>query len=56
MTSFYQGMVRRKKLIPKDSFLRRRSSIHKAFSHIAHKRRNIRFKGLWQVYTLHPSP
>ena len=27
-----------------------------ALSHIAHKRRNVRFKGLWRVYTRHPSP
>ena len=46
-----QGMVRRKNLTPKGSFLHRRSSIHKAFSYIAHKRRNARFKGLWRVHT-----
>ena len=46
-----QGTVRRKKLIPKDSFFHRRNSIRKALSHIAHKRRNTRFKGLWRVHT-----
>ena len=46
-----QGMVRRKNLTPKGSFLHRRSSIHKALSHIAHKRRNVRFNGLWRVHT-----
>ena len=46
-------MVRRKKLIPKGSFLYRRNSIRKALSHIAHKRRNARFNGLWRV---HPPP
>ena len=45
-----QGMVRRKKLIPKDSFLHRRSSIHTDFSH-SRKRRNVRFKGLRRVHT-----
>ena len=46
-----QGMVRRKNTLSKGSFLHRRSSIHKALSHIAHKRRNTRFKGLWRVHT-----
>ena len=46
-----QGMVRRKKLIPKDSFLHRQSSTHADFSNIAHKRRNIRLNGLWRVHT-----
>ena len=46
-----QGMVRRKNLTPTDSFLHRRSSIRKALSNIAHKRRNARFNGLWRVHT-----
>ena len=46
-----QGMVRRKNTIPKGSFLHRRSRIHTDFSHIAHKRRNTRFNGLWRVHT-----
>ena len=46
-----QGMVRRKNTLSKGSFLHRRSSIHKALSHIAHKRRNTRFNGLWRVHT-----
>lgn len=44
-------MVRRKNTLSKGSFLHRRSSIHKALSHIAHKRRNNRFNGLWRVHT-----
>ena len=44
-------MVRRKNTLSKGSFLHRRSSIHKALSHIAHKRRNTRFNGLWRVHT-----
>ena len=35
----------------KDPVSHRRSGIHRAFSHIAHKRRNVRFKGLQRVYT-----
>ena len=46
-----QGMVRRKNTLPKGSFLHRRSRIHTDFSHIAHKRRNTRFNGLWRVHT-----
>ena len=46
-----QGMVRRKNTLPKGSFLHRRSRIHTVFSHIAHKRRNARFNGLWRVHT-----
>ena len=46
-----QGMVRRKNTLPKGSFLHRRSCIHTDFSHIAHKRRNTRFNGLWRVHT-----
>ena len=44
-------MVRRKNTLPKGSFLHRRSCIHTDFSHIAHKRRNTRFNGLWRVHT-----
>ena len=44
-------MVRRKNTLPKGSFLHRRSLIHTDFSHIAHKRRNTRFNGLWRVHT-----
>ena len=44
-------MVRRKNTLPKGSFLHRRSRIHTDFSHIAHKRRNTRFNGLWRVHT-----
>ena len=44
-------MVRRKNTLPKGSFLHRRSRIHTVFSHIAHKRCNARFKGLWRVHT-----
>ena len=44
-------MVRRKNTLPKGSFLHRRSRIHTNFSHIAHKRRNVRFKGLRWVHT-----
>ena len=46
-----QGMVRRKNTLSKGSFLHRRSRIHTDFSHIAHKRRNTRFNGLWRVHT-----
>ena len=44
-------MVRRKNTLSKGSFLHRRSHIHTDFSHIAHKRRNTRFNGLWRVHT-----
>ena len=44
-------MVRRKNTLPKGSFLHRRSRIHTDFSHIAHKRRNVRFKRLRRVHT-----
>ena len=37
--------------IPKGSVSHRRSGIHRAFSHIAHKRRNVRFKGLRRGHT-----
>ena len=44
-------MVRRKKLILKGAFLHRQSSIQMTFSNIAHKRRNVCFKGLRRVHT-----
>ena len=44
-------MVGRETPIPKGSVFHRRSRIHRAFSHIAHKRRNVRFKVLWWVHT-----
>lgn len=37
--------------IPKGSVSHCRSRMHRAFSHIAHKRRNVRFKGLRRVHT-----
>ena len=37
--------------IPKGSVSHRRSGIRRAFSHIAHKRRNVRFKRLRRVHT-----
>ena len=46
-----QGMVRRKNSPLYDSFLLCRNSIRKDLSHIAHKRRNARFNGLWWVNT-----
>ena len=46
-----QGMVRRKNSPLYGSFLHRRNSIRKALSHIAHKRRNVRFEGLRRVHT-----
>ena len=46
-----QGMAGRGTRIPKGSVPHRRSGIHRAFSHIAHKRRNARFKGLRRVHT-----
>ena len=42
-------MVRRKNSPLYDSFLLCRNSIRKDLSHIAHKRRNARFNGLWRV-------
>lgn len=45
------GMAGWESPIPKGSVPHRRSGIHRAFSHIAHKRRNIRFKGLRRVHT-----
>jgi len=44
-------MAGREAPIPKGSVSHRRSGIHRAFSHIAHKRRNVRFKGLWREHT-----
>ena len=45
------GLCRGQKTIPKGSVSHCRSRIHRAFSHIAHKRRNVRFKGLRRVHT-----
>ena len=44
-------MAGRETSIPKDSVSHCRSGIHRAFSHIAHKRRNVRFKGMRRVHT-----
>ena len=44
-------MVGRENSIPKGSVSHRRSGIHRVFSHIAHKRRNARFKGARRVHT-----
>ena len=44
-------MAGRETRIPKGSVSHRRSGIHRVFSHIAHKRRNVRFKGLRRVHT-----
>ena len=44
-------MAGRETRIPKGSVSHRRSGIHRVFSHIAHKRRNARFKGLRWVHT-----
>ena len=46
-----QGMTGRETPIPKGAVSHRRSRIHRALSHIAHKRRNVRFKGLRRVHT-----
>ena len=46
-----QGMVRRKNSPLYDSFLLCRNSIRKDLSNIAHKRLNVRFKGLRRVHT-----
>ena len=46
-----RGMAGRETRIPKGSVSHRRSGIHRVFSHIAHKRRNARFKGAWRVHT-----
>ena len=44
-------MAGRETPIPKGAVFHRRSGIHRALSHIAHKSRNARFKGLWRVHT-----
>ena len=44
-------MAGRETSIPKGSVSHRRSGIHRAFSHITHKRRNVRFKRLRRVHT-----
>ena len=44
-------MAGREAPIPKGSVSHRRSRMHRALSHIAHKRRNARFKGLRRVHT-----
>ena len=49
------GHGRDGKPIPKGSVFHRRSRIRWVFSHIAHKRRNVRFKGLWRTHAT-PAP
>ena len=44
-------MAGRETPIPEGLVSHRRSRIHRAFSHIAHKRRNVRFEGLRRVHT-----
>ena len=44
-------MAGRETRIPKGSVSHRRSGIHRALSHVAHKRRNVRFKGMRRVHT-----
>ena len=44
-------MAGRETPIPRGTVSHRRSGIHRAFSHIANKRRNARFKGLRRVHT-----
>ena len=44
-------MAGRETSIPKGSVSRHRSRMHRALSHVAHKRRNVRFKGLRRVHT-----
>ena len=46
-----RGMAGRETPIPEGLVSHRRSRIHRAFSHIAHKRRNVRFEGLRRVHT-----
>ena len=46
-----RGTAGRETPIPKGSVFHRRSRIYLDFSHIAHKRRNVRFKGLRRVHT-----
>ena len=43
-------MAGRETSIPKGSVSHRRSGIHRALSHVTHKRRNVRFKGLRRVH------
>ena len=45
-----RGMAGRETSIPKGSVSHRRSGIHRALSHVTHKRRNVRFKGLRRVH------
>ena len=49
-------MAGRETRIPKGSVSHRRSGIHRVFSHIAHKRRNVRFKGARRVTHTTPAP
>ena len=44
-------MAGRETSIPKGSVSRHRSRMHRALSHVAHKRRNVRFKRLRRVHT-----
>ena len=44
-------MAGRETRTSKDPVSHRRSRIHRALSHVAHKRRNVRFKGLRRVHT-----
>ena len=44
-------MAGRETPIPKGSVSHRQSRIHRALSHIAHRRRNVRFKRLRRVHT-----
>ena len=46
-----RGMAGRETSIPKGSVSHCRSRMHRAFSHVTHKRRNVRFKGLRRVHT-----
>ena len=46
-----RGMAGRETSIPKGSVSHCRSRMHRALSHIAHKRRNARFNGLRRVHT-----
>ena len=46
-----RDLVGRETHIQKDSVFHCRSRIHRGLSHIAHKRRNVRFKGLRRVHT-----
>ena len=43
-------MAGRETSIPKGSVSHRRSGIHRALSHVTHKRRNVRFKGLRRIH------